>query len=124
MNSKPPEDDQSFLIMQQIHIKEKKDLYKNLELEKRLDKTKTLDEINAENKSIINDNDNNFYDEDSSMVNSSSILSSRFSNDNRAKTFQKNVNETPLNELEGDQILPKNITGYRKSLTKTDEIAK
>jgi hypothetical protein len=126
MNSKPPEDDQSFLIMQQIHIKEKKDLYKNLELEKRLDKTKTLEELNAENNSILNKNDNNFYNEDSSIVNSSSILSSKLSNDNRAKTFQKITKDNPfnLNQIEKDQILPKNKIGYKRSLTKIDEIAK
>ena len=124
MNSKPPEDDQSFLIMQQIHIKEKKDLYKNLELEKRLDKTKTIEELNSKNKSLVNDNEKNFYDEDSSMVNSSSLSSSRFSKDNRAKTFQKNANEIP-NKIKGDEIIiPKNLKGYRKSNSKIDENSK
>lgn len=49
LNSKPPEDDQSFLFMQQMQFKEKKDLYKNLELEKRLNQSKTNDDATADN---------------------------------------------------------------------------
>lgn len=49
LNSKPPEDDQSYLIMQRMHLKEKKDLYKNLELEKRLNQSKTNEEPTTDN---------------------------------------------------------------------------
>jgi len=48
LNSKPPEDDQSFLFMQQMHLKEKKDLYKNLELEKRLNQSKSNDDATVD----------------------------------------------------------------------------
>ena len=102
LNSKPPEDDQSFLIMQRMHLKEKMDLYKNLELEKRLNQSKTTEEGNKENleklgnfKSELDKNnshnleenrDNKFNDmvkieyyQDDSKENSISVNSSKIS---------------------------------------------
>jgi len=113
LNSKPTEDDQSFLFMQQMHLKEKKDLYKNLELEKRLNQSKTnddvitdmpgkivdlsgIEEINNKLKKFKNgttnlkDGTDLLRIEDNyerSLVNSSSLYSSKLSKFNKYNSF-------------------------------------
>lgn len=115
LNSKPPEDDQSFLFMQQMHLKEKKDLYKKLELEKRLNQSKTDEDALTElpekmdtsrceylkktnlNKKKISTN-NNYEDKDilkienyenDSNVDSSNLYSSRIIKENRFNTLEE-----------------------------------
>lgn len=139
LNSKPPEDDQSFLFMQQMHLKEKKDLYKNLELEKRLNQSKNNEETNTdvpEKMSILNTEEKNklhkknkigsinpkinnntlkieVYGEVSN-VNSSSLYSSKISKTLRYNSFndlETNFKYNPFKK-EIENIIPNNLRSY------------